>query len=43
MIPAGRMGKIEEYAQTVVFLASDDAAYIVGQTITVNGGVLVAN
>ncbi len=40
MIPAGRMGEIEEYAQTVVFLASDPAAYIVGQTINVNGGVV---
>jgi NAD(P)-dependent dehydrogenase (short-subunit alcohol dehydrogenase family) len=35
-----KVGKIEEYAQTVVFLASDDAAYIVGQTINVNGGVV---
>ena len=40
MIPAGRMGEIEEYAQVAVFLASDDASYIVGQTINVNGGVV---
>ena len=40
MIPAGRMGKIDENAQTVVFLACDDAAYIVGQTINVNAGVV---
>ena len=40
MITAGRLGKIEEYAQTVVFLASDDAAYILGQTINVNAGVV---
>jgi 3-oxoacyl-[acyl-carrier protein] reductase len=40
MIPAGRMGKIEEYASLAVYLASDDAAYIVGQTINMNGGVV---
>jgi NAD(P)-dependent dehydrogenase (short-subunit alcohol dehydrogenase family) len=40
MIPAGRMGTIEEYAKVVAFLASDDASYIVAQTINVNGGVV---
>ena len=40
LIPAGRMGEIEEYAQVAVFLGSDDASYIVGQTINVNGGVV---
>jgi len=40
LIPAGRMGSIEEYANTVVFLASDESSYIVGQTINVNGGVV---
>ena len=38
-IPAGRAGKPEEIAATVSFLLSDDAAYITGQTIHVNGGV----
>jgi 3-oxoacyl-[acyl-carrier protein] reductase len=40
MIPAGRMGAIDEYANTVVFLASDESSYLVGQTINVNGGVV---
>src|SRR5262245_13945953 len=34
------MGSIEEYAAVAVLLASDDASYIVGQTLNVNGGVL---
>ncbi len=38
-IPVGRAGKPEEIAATVSFLLSDDAAYITGQTIHVNGGV----
>jgi 3-oxoacyl-[acyl-carrier protein] reductase len=37
-IPAGRAGKPQEIAATVSFLLSDDAAYITGQTIHVNGG-----
>lgn len=37
-VPAGRAGKPEEIAATVSFLCSDDAAYITGQTIHVNGG-----
>jgi NAD(P)-dependent dehydrogenase (short-subunit alcohol dehydrogenase family) len=38
-IPAGRPGKPQEIAATVAFLFSEDAAYITGQTIHVNGGV----
>jgi 3-oxoacyl-[acyl-carrier protein] reductase len=38
-IPAGRFGKPEDIAATCVFLASDEAAYINGQTIHVNGGM----
>lgn len=38
-IPIKRFGKPEEIAQTVKFLLSDEAAYITGQTISVNGGL----
>ena len=37
-IPVGRLGFPQEIANTVAFLASDDATYITGQTIHVNGG-----
>ena len=36
--PAGRLGRPEEMAATVAFLASDDAAYYVGATLSPNGG-----
>ena len=38
-VPANRLGKPEEIASTVAFLASDVAAYITGETIHVNGGM----
>ena len=38
-VPMGRLGTAEDIANTVVFLASDEAAYITGQTIHVNGGM----
>ena len=38
-IPAGRLGTGEEVAAAVVFLASDEAAYVTGQTMHVNGGM----
>ena len=38
-IPAGRFGKPEDIAAACVFLASDEASYINGQTIHVNGGM----
>lgn len=38
LIPAGRLGTADEVAGVVSFLASDDAAYITGVTIDVNGG-----
>ena len=39
-IPVGRLGMSEEIATTCAFLASDDASFITGQTIHVNGGAL---
>ncbi|MDR0535660.1 MAG: 3-ketoacyl-ACP reductase FabG2 [Puniceicoccales bacterium] len=39
-IPAGRMGRTEEVAALVAFLASDSAAYITRQVISINGGLL---
>ncbi len=37
-IPVGRLGEPEEVGRCVVFLASDEAAFITGSTLTVNGG-----
>ena len=37
-IPAGRLGEASEIARCVVFLASDDAGFITGSTMTANGG-----
>src|SRR5882724_11810870 len=37
-IPAGRLGEPEEIARCVVFLASDDAGFITGSTLSANGG-----
>jgi 3-oxoacyl-[acyl-carrier protein] reductase len=38
-IPAGRLGTADDVASCAVFLASDEAAYITGQTLHVNGGI----
>ena len=38
-IPIGRIATVEEIAKVVVFLASDAASYVIGQTINVNGGM----
>jgi 3-oxoacyl-[acyl-carrier protein] reductase len=38
-IPAGRYGEPDEIAQAVVFLVSNNAAYITGQVLNVNGGL----
>ncbi|MCS5696084.1 SDR family NAD(P)-dependent oxidoreductase [Desulfofundulus thermocisternus] len=40
-IPVGRIGKIEEYASLAVYLASDDAGYMIGQVISPNGGLYI--
>ena len=39
MVPAQRFGKPEEVAALVAFLASDEAAYITGEVININGGL----
>lgn len=41
-IPVGRLGEPEEIARCVAFLASDDAAFITGSTISANGGQYLA-
>jgi acetoacetyl-CoA reductase len=41
-IPVGRLGEPEEIARCVAFLASDDAGFITGSTLTANGGQYIA-
>ncbi len=40
-VPAGMLGRPEDIASAVVYLASDEAAYITGQTLHVNGGMVM--
>jgi 3-oxoacyl-[acyl-carrier protein] reductase len=37
-IPLGRLGEVEEIGAAALFLATDEAGYITGQTIVVDGG-----
>ena len=41
-IPVGRLGSAEEIAAAVVYLASDEAAWITGSTLSINGGQYMA-
>lgn len=38
-VPGGRLGTVDEIAAAVVYLASDEAAYVTGQTLHINGGM----
>ena len=40
-IPLCRIGKAEEIAKAAVFLAGENASYITGQTISVDGGMII--
>jgi NAD(P)-dependent dehydrogenase (short-subunit alcohol dehydrogenase family) len=42
-IPTGRFGQPDDYAAVVEFLASDDARFVTGQTLPVDGGTLAAS
>lgn len=41
-IPVGRLGKAEEIAGAVLYLASEGAAFVTGSTLTINGGQYIA-
>ncbi|TXI11857.1 MAG: SDR family oxidoreductase, partial [Polynucleobacter sp.] len=40
LIPAGRLGKTEEYGSTAAFLASTHSSYMTGSVIRVDGGLI---
>jgi NAD(P)-dependent dehydrogenase (short-subunit alcohol dehydrogenase family) len=41
-VPAGRLGTVDDVADVIKFLASDDARFLTGQIIAVNGGKTAA-
>jgi 3-oxoacyl-[acyl-carrier protein] reductase len=41
LVPLGRMGEAADVAAAVAFLASDDAGYVTGQVLTVDGGMVM--
>nr|WP_321983411.1 glucose 1-dehydrogenase [uncultured Lichenicoccus sp.] len=40
LVPAGRLGNVEEVAQAILFLASDKSPFITGQSLAIDGGIL---
>lgn len=42
MVPMGRIAQAEEVAQAVMFLCSDAASYITGQSLVIDGGFTVS-
>ena len=42
LTPLGRFGSVEEVAGAAVFLASDEASFITGQTLSINGGAFMS-
>lgn len=42
LIPVGRLGEVDEIARAVVFLAGEDAGFITGSTLSINGGQFFA-
>ena len=39
MVPSGRLGTPDDIAAAVLYLSSDEASYVTGQTLHVNGGM----